>query len=297
MSTYSDLVTEVVGNLASWTRAQELATTLTENITASDTSIPVAATTVLAAGLVEIDDEAMYVSAFDTTANVLTVAPYGRGWNGSVAATHTAGARVSFNPRFPRVQVKREINKVLRALGGDLHGVGATSITSVASRYTYELPAAATRVLRVEWQSIGPAQTWIPIRKYDWNLDADTTAFPSGKSIDVLDPIVPGQTIRVVYAKDPTELSSASDDFVTVTGLPASCEDVVVYGACHRLLAFLDAARLDVSSVSEDMLDVPTPVGSATNLSKYFFGLYQDRLSEERRKLDGRHQPRIRWTR
>ena len=82
------------------------------------------------------------------------------------------------------------------------------------------------------------------MRSWSFNASANTTDFANGKSIDIMDSITPGRTIQVTYSAAPTELSSNSDVFASVTGLPSSAEDVVTYGACYRLLPALEAARL-----------------------------------------------------
>ncbi len=51
-----------------------------------------------------------------------------------------------------------------------------------------------------------------------------------------------GKFVQVIYAKAPTVLSSEDDIYETVTGLPSSTIDVIVYGTIARLIVGSDAA-------------------------------------------------------
>jgi hypothetical protein len=191
--------------------------------------------------------------------------------------------------------VKRAVNQTIAAIGDQLPAIGTHTFEYDATVVTYSMPAVAEQALEVVWQSIGPSERWVPVRRWQVNQNANTTAWPTGKSIDVFDRITPGQTVQVTYIKNPT-LLSADGDLFTSTGYTASMYDVVMYGAMARLVAPLEASRLDFKSVEADQLDAPTQFGSAQNLSKYFNQLFLMRLQEERQRVLERYQPRIRRT-
>ncbi len=69
------------------------------------------------------------------------------------------------------------------------------------------------------------------------------------------------------------DFAANTDDFVDVTGLPDSCQDVIVYGACYRLLSFLDAGRINLSSAEADLNDTKIPSSAGSSVSKYVFAL------------------------
>ncbi len=293
-TTFSEMVDEIVGNLLGYVRDQEPATHLVSAAAAADTQLAVGSVSQGAGvGAAEIDDELVWVSSVDRTNATLAIAPYGRGYQGTTAADHDANTRVTFSPRFPRHKVKRAINQTITAIGDQLPAVGTVVLTADAVSTTYELPAAAEEALEVTWQSIGPTNRWIPVKRWNTNQKANVTAFTTGKSIDILDRMTPGQPVQVTYIKNPTLFDVAGDAF-SVTGLPASAYDVVVYGTMSRLLAPIGASRLDFKSVEADQLDTPTPFESSQNLSKYFQQLFLMRLEEERKRLFSRFQPRVR---
>ena len=68
--------------------------------------------------VLEIDSELMYIWATDVPTKTLTVQ---RGFNGTTAAAHTAGAIITVNPRFPRAQVLESINDELADLSSPMH--------------------------------------------------------------------------------------------------------------------------------------------------------------------------------
>ena len=293
-TTFTELTDEIVGNLLGYVRDHEIATHLTSALNSTDVQMNLYDTSrTPGTGVIEIDDELLWAQEVDRSNNTLQVAPYGRGYQGSTAAAHSQNARVTFAPRFPRFRVKRAINQTIASIGDQVPAVGTTTFEYDAMVTTYSMPATAEQGLEVVWQSIGPSERWIPVQRYQVNQNANTTAWPTGRSIDIADRITPGQTVQVTYIKNPTLLSAGSDVF-TATGFPASLYDVVVWGTMARLVAPVESGRLDFKSVEADQLDNPTQFGSAQNLSKYFNQLFLMRLQEERQKFYERYQPRIR---
>lgn len=297
MPSFDQLTDSTMMYLHGFATVQDQSTHLTESVAADATTLKVADATALSRGLVEIGDELLWVDTVDSVSLNMQVPPYGRGFRGSTAAAHAAGTRVVSAPMFPRSMVKDAINEAIRAVYPDLFGVASTTFTYTPAVSTYALPAGAYQVLSVSWQSIGPSREWLPLRRYRVDVNADTTAFPTGATLSVYDPVVPGRTVRVVYAKQPTALSAAGDDFVSVTGLPASCEDVIRLGAAYRMVPFMDVAHLSGMSAEADFSANMRPVGSAADAGRYLLQLYQVRLQEETRRLQALYSDRSYYTR
>lgn len=297
MASFDQLVDATMLYLHGFATVQDQSTHLTESVTADATTLKVADATALSRGLVEIGDELVWVDTVDSVSLNMQVPPYGRGFRGSTAAVHAAGTRVVSAPMFPRSMVKDAINEAIRAVYPDLFGVASTTFSFTPAVSTYALPAGAYQVLSVSWQSIGPSKEWLPVRRYRVDTNADTTAFPTGSTLSVYDSIVPGRTVRVVYAKQPTALSAADDDFVSVTGLPASSEDVIRLGAAYRMVPFMDVAHLSGMSAEADFSANMRPVGGAADAGRYLLQLYQVRLQEETRRLQALYADRSYYTR
>ena len=296
MAATFDLVAQrVKQQLLGYTRDQASVSFLTNPMTSTDTTFTVDAETVtaLSRGVVEIGEEMILVKKYDkTTGLVTTYGPQGRGVEGTTATTHAMNDFVTADPRYPIARIKEAINDTIAAIYPDIWVFGEFEFNYVAARYEYPLPVAADDVYKVTWNTIGPSAIWRPARSYRFNPQTSTTAgqvkptpAPTGKTLQILDGgIVPGRAVRVTYITAPTELVNGSDLF-TSTGLEERMIDMIVYGACWRLLPGWEAGRLQQQSVESTERAPLVPTGAASDASKYYLGLYQRRLDEERDRL------------
>lgn len=298
MPTLNELVGEVKSKLIGYTLNQDRITYLSGAITASDTTLSVATTDNFAKGIIEIDDELIWVDLYNKSNATLNVAPgFGRGYNGTTAAPHSANAQVTLSPTFPRVIIKQAINDTIASVFPKLWAVSSTTFTFNSAVTTYALPDDVQDVLAVTWESVGPSKEWIPVKR--WRVDpmANAASFNSTNSISLYDPITSGRTVQVWYTAEPNTLSSNAQDYVSVTGLPLSTKDVIVLGAAARLLSFIDAGRMNFTSAEADMADTKIPSNGGTNISRYVYALYQQRLAEESGKLQGKYPTKIHYNR
>ena len=300
MPTFDQLVDEVKSNLQGYTLRQDRITYVTNagGLTTTSSAITVGSQSNLAKGIIEIDDELIWIDSFDKANNTLNVAPgFGRGYLGTTASPHSQYAQVSLSPTFPRTTIKKALNDTIRSLYPKLFAVGSTTFTFNAAQVTYPLPDDAREVLYMSWQTTGSSKEWLPIRKWRFDPLANTPTFNTQKTINLYENIQPGRTIKVWYTMVPDTMDANTDDFVDVTGLPDSCQDVIVYGACYRLLSFLDAGRINLSSAEADLNDTKIPSSAGSSVSKYVFALFQQRLQEEALKLSDQFPIRIHLTR
>jgi hypothetical protein len=300
---------EILINLAGYTFQQDRATHLTSAVTtttstsASPLILGLGSTDSVGKGIVEIDEELLWVDSFDRVANTATVSPYGRGYLGTTAATHAADSKVTISPTFPRYAVKRAINDTIRSLGSSIFAVKSTTFTYNAAVSTYAFANLNIKnILTLSWQSIGPTKEWVPIRRWDFDSIANADAF-GYESTDQVQTITlgeapqPGQLVKVIYATDPVAFTSNSEDYATVTGLPESTKDVVVLGAAYRLLSFLDPARASQVSPQADETDSKRPYGASQSATKQLYALYQQRLNEEVKSHQQNYPPRVHFSR
>ena len=300
MPTFNELVDEVKANLQGYTLRQDRITYVTNatGLTTTTSTINVGSASNLAKGIIEIDDELIWIDNFAKETNTLNVAPgFGRGYLGTTASPHSQYAQVTLAPTFPRVTIKKAINDTIRSLYPKLFAVGSTTFTFNASQVTYALPDDCREVLYMSWQTTGSSLEWLPIRKWRFDPLANTPTFNTQKTINLYENIQPGRTVKVWYTMVPDTLDANTDDFVDVTGLPESAQDVIVYGACYRLLSFLDAGRINLSSAEADLNDSKIPSSAGSSVSKYVFALFQQRLQEEALKLSDQFPIRIHLSR
>jgi len=292
MPTLSDMIDEVKVNLQGYTLKQDRVTYLANagGISTSAVSVTIGSSSNLAKGIVEIEDELLLVDTFDKASNTLTIMPgFGRGYQHSTAATHAQYSPVIIAPQFPRMSIKQAINDTIGSLYPRLWANATTTLTYNPAVTTYGLPSGIEDITTLSWQAVGPSKEWIPINR--WRMDplANTTEFASGSSISIYDRITPGRTIQVSYRKTPVILSNSTDEFTTVSGLPSSCRDVVVLGAAYKMLSYIDAGRVNLTSAEADAADTKIPSTAGGTVAKYIFALYQQRLQEESSKLSGQY--------
>lgn len=297
MTTLNSLIDDIQLDLSGFTYRQDRATYLVSPATETDLVLNVASTDNIGKGIIEIDDEMLWVDAYDRQANTITIAPFGRGYNGTTAAAHLQSAKVTITPTYPRHAVKRAINDTVNAVYPKVFAVGSTAPTFLASRTTYAVPSDAIQILSMAWQSVGPTKEWLPIRQWRWDPIAYSPAFPTGRTVSIYDNILPGRIMNIVYAHLPTQMTLITDDFEGVTGLPTSMKDVIVYGAAYRLSSYIDPARISVTSAAADEIDTKRPYGTGTNVTKQLQQLYLQRLEEESLKQKLQYPTRVHYSR
>ena len=297
MTQLIDIINDVQLDLSGFTYRQDRATYLTTAATSGDLILYVASTENIGKGIIEIDDEMMWVDSYDRQANTLTIAPFGRGYNSTTAAAHSVNTKVIITPTYPRVAIKRAINDTVQAVYPKVFAVGSTPVSFLASRTTYPVPQGAIQILSMAWQSVGPTKEWLPIRQWRWDPIAYASAFPTGRTVSIYDNVLPGRTINIVYAQLPVVMSNLTDDFETTTGLPISMRDVIIYGAAWRLSSYIDPARISVTGAAADEFDTKRPYGTGTNVTKGLQALYQQRLEEESLKQKIQFPTRVHYSR
>jgi len=300
MATLKDMIDEVRSNLAGYTMRQDRITYLANSsgLTTTDTAIQIGSSSNLAKGIIEIDEELIWIDSFDKTSNTLTAIPgFGRGYSNTSAAPHSRYAQVTLAPTFPRVNIKQAINDTINSLFPTLWTMESYTFTFNPAQNSYALPDECEDVFQVSWETVGPSKEWKMVDK--WRLDqmANTDSFNSNAAIVIYDYITPGRTVQVWYRSTPNTLDSANEDFSDVTGLPETCRDVVTLGACYRLLSYLDAGRINFTSAEAESADSKIPSSAGQSASKYIYALYQQRVKEENSKLTGKYPIRPHYTR
>jgi len=314
MTTLLDMIDEVSMNLSGYTLQQDRATHIRTDVpaTASTIAAPInlslASTDSVGKGIVEIDEELFWVDNYDRVGNTATIAPYGRAYLGTTLAAHTAGTKVTIAPTFPRFVIKRAINDTINAIGSSIFAAKTTTITSNLATSAFRLPATGNSlnirsILAVAYEAIGPSKEWIPIRNWRFDGNANSTAFTSEQTISIYDMITSGRTIQVVYSTDPSvfpELATTAltnaQVFETVSGLPASCKDLVILGATYRLLSNLDPARASMVSPQADETDSKRPYGSSQSLTRQVYTLFSQRLAEEIKNQQDKYPIRVHYS-
>ena len=118
MATFAEMVDEVRSNLAGYTLRQDRITYLANpgGINSTDRSIIIGSADNLAKGIIEIDNEMMWIDSFNVGNNTLNVIPgFGRGYNGTTPSPHAENAQITLTPTFPRTVVEQAINDTINS--------------------------------------------------------------------------------------------------------------------------------------------------------------------------------------
>lgn len=289
MTTFGELVDEVLLTLEGFTGDTGAVVGLLSNaITASDTSITVdmpptdSEGSPMSAGLVEVGDELMNAVQFDRRTGVFTSVI--RGWRGSVAAAHAEGSIIRSNPRYPRFQVQRTINDSARALFPRITAIEVVSLRTTGNRVRYELPAGTIGVHRISYEQYGGSKRWPAV--HNWRFLQDPAGEFAGSTAVEVHGIPTGRLFQVVVMKEPGQLAAADDTLESTAGLGAYTRPVIVAGAVLRLFSTVELGRALQTTVSQQMLNVQSPVGAATRMAQQLQNSYAMELQSATNKFD-----------
>lgn len=297
MATLDSMVQEVRSSLAGYTLRQDRITYLDSAINTTDLAIQVGSADNLAKGIIEIDDELIWIDNFVKANNTLNAAPgFGRGYQNTSPAPHSQYSQVVLSPTFPRTMIKQAINDTINSVYPKLWAIYSTTFTFNASQTTYALPDDCQNVIYMSWQTTGSSREWLPINRWRQDLMANTATFNSQKTVNIYENIQPGRTVQVWYAANPSTMDANTDDFADVTGLPDSCRDVITLGAAYRLLSYVDPGRINLTSAEADLADSKVPGAAGANSSRYIYALYNQRLNDESLKLSDKFPIRLHYT-
>lgn len=292
MTTFADLVAQVKQELIGYSKDQATVTYLTQPMSPTDTTFMVDQETVksITKGVIEIDDEMMLVKKFDATSGVVTIFANqnGRGYAGTIPASHAVDAIVTSDPRYPTIRIKEAINQAITAVFPELWVFGSYEFKKLAPKFEYQLPADVDNVYKVTFDTIGPSKIWQPSQSWRFNPQASMDPVEgtvTGKTLQIMDRIVPGRTVRVIYRKKPNNLVNDSDNFETTTGFPDRYVDMIRYSATARMLSANEAARLQQQAIESTERAPLVPTGAATQAAQYYWALYERRLMQEKDRM------------
>jgi hypothetical protein len=302
VTTLGNLVTQV--QLLALSDMREEMNYLGATINTSATTITLAANETLGSiqpgAYIQIDYEYMLVTAAASATNITVE----RGFGGSTPASHSSGAVINVNPRFPAVQIIQAINQDIDDLSAPANGLYQMlelSTTFIPVQQGYDMtgvdPSTVLELFEVRAYEYGPSQKYpiIPMSAVKVQRNANTSVFPSGMSFTLDQGGYPGRELRVQYkASFTTPLVNASDDVLSVTGLHVQAHDIPPLGAAARLMQFRELKRSFTEAQGEPRRAQEVPVGSSLTASKGIEMLRMQRIEAERTRLNKMYQRQAR---
>lgn len=284
MATGTAVINRTLRQLLSGTVEQR--NKLAANLTLSATTVTVTYDVAgLRAGSVfEIDTEMFYVWDVNSGSKTLTVE---RGFNGTTAATHTAGAVITVNPRFPRAQILEALNDELADLSSPMHGL--FQVVSFDLDYNghdeyVNLPPVENILDVLSVHVRITSDDYQQIRKYRLVRDLPTDDFSSGFAVR-MEQDVPNGRMRIVYKAPFTALTSESQNLTNYAGLPATCEDIVNLGVQIRMIAPRETKRNFTESQGDPRRAEEVGAGAVANSVTNLIRMRRDRITAESARL------------
>lgn len=236
--------------------------------------------------LLAIDDELVYVWSYNAATSTATVE---RGYAGSTAAAHTAGALVEVEPTYPRAHIIRALRDEILSWGASLYQIVTTTLSASATNRTVSLPAAnVIKVLDV-WRS-APTGATSPRRvSYRYLRDQDVALYPGGTAIALDQTVDSAADLFVTYAAPFTITTFDSTTSLDAIGLSDNVLDIPPLGAAWRLVTAGEVHRNDTQAHGQSRNNDDVP---ATSLARTGLGLKQlrdQRLQEETNRLNQRY--------
>lgn len=284
MSTASALLDRVNRQLLSGTieERNKLAVTVSSSDTSFVMSYDLAG---LRAGVVfEIDSELCYI--WEATSGTKTVTVE-RGYMGTTPASHTSGAIVTINPRFPKAQMLEALNQDIDDLSSPLNGLFRIVTADVdynGSDRQVDLTGATSVLDLIDVRLRYLDSDYPVIRMTRLQRDLPTTDFPSGYAI-VFDESVMAGTLRVRYKAPFTRVSALTDNLQSVSFVPVGMEDILELGVMSRMLSAREVKRNFIESQGDTRRSDEVPAGAMRDSFSNILRLRRDRIIAEAAKL------------
>lgn len=284
MSTANALLERVNRQLLSGTVEEQ--NKLSSSVNSSDTSfITTYDLNGLRAGSIfEVDSELIYIWAANSGSKTLTVE---RGYAGTTAASHSSGAIIKLNPRFPKAQMLDALNQDIDDLASPLNGlfrVVTLTLDYNGSDRQINLTGATSVIDLIDVRLRYLNDDYPYVRKTKLQRDLPTADFPSGYAIVFNEPLMAGD-LRVRYKAPFSRVSSVSDDIQSVTGVPASMEDILEMGVMSRMLSTREVKRAFIESQGDTRRADEVPNGAMRDSFGNILRLRRDRIIAEAAKL------------
>lgn len=232
----------------------------------------------------EIDSELFYV--WQATSGTKTVVVE-RGYAGTTAATHSSGAIVTLNPRFPKAQMLEALNQDIDDLSSPVNGlfrIVATDVTYNGSDRQINLTGATNVIDLIDVRLRYLADDYPVLRGVRLQRNLPTSDFASGLAL-VFDEGTIAGSLRVRYKAPFTRAASTASDIQSVCFVPESMEDILEMGVMVRMLQTREVKRNFIESQGDTRRSDEVPPGAIRDSFTNILRLRRDRIIAEKAKL------------
>ena len=241
----------------------------------------------------EIDSELFYVWDANPSTKTLTVE---RGYAGTTAASHSSGAVLTLNPRFPRAQMLDAVNADLDDLSSTANGlfrVVTTDLTYNGSDRQINITGSGTVIELLDARLRYLADDHPVLNSVRLQTGLPTTDFASGNTLVFDEPVMAG-TVRVRYKAPFVRASSEASDLTTNCFLPTTCDDIIEMGVVMRLMAAREIKRNFTESQSDTRRADEVQAGAVTQSIANIQRMRRERIVAEAGRLKAQYPIKFR---
>lgn len=284
MSTVGTVIDRTVRQLMSGTVEERNKLVASLTATATTATLTYDLKGIREGSVIQVDSELMYVWEVSVGAKTATVE---RGYNGTTAATHSSGAIVTVDPKFPRAQILEAINAEMDDLSSPMNGL--YQVKALQDTYNGSDPMMALKtpdkIIDLVSVSLRYMATDYPIlRRVRLIRDLPTDDFNSGYAIRFDEGVQAGR-LHVVYKSPFNNVTTEAQNLQNIAGIPSSCEDILMMGAQIRLVSPREIKRNFTESQGDTRRAEEVGTGSVASSINNLIRLRRDRITAEAAKL------------
>jgi len=284
MSTVGTVIDRTVRQLMSGTVEERNKLVASLTATATTATLTYDLKGIREGSVIQVDSELMYVWEVSVGSKTATVE---RGYNGTTAATHSSGAIVTVDPKFPRAQILEAINAELDDLSSPMNGL--YQVKALQDTYNGSDPMMALKtpdkIIDLVSASLRYMATDYPIlRRVRLIRDLPTDDFNSGYAIRFDEGVQAGR-LHVVYKSPFNNVTTEAQNLQNIAGIPSSCEDILMMGAQIRLVSPREIKRNFTESQGDTRRAEEVGAGSVAGSINNLIRLRRDRITAEAAKL------------
>ena len=237
-----------------------------------------------AGGVIQIDNELMYVWEVSSGSKSITVE---RAWNGTTAAAHAAGAVAIVDPKFPRSQILEAINAEIDDLSSPMNGLYQIKSLELNYNGTWNMINLPTTDKIIDLVSVTVryiATDYPVIRKCRLIRDLPNDDFSAGYAIRFDEQVRAGRMI-VVYKAPFANVTTEAQNLQNIAGFPTTAEDILIMGAQIRLVSPREVKRNFTESQGDTRRSEEVPTGSVSSSINNIIRMRRDRITAEAARL------------
>jgi hypothetical protein len=284
MSSVGTVVDRTLRQLMSGVVEERNKTTLAINAATTTVTFQYDLNGIRPGGVIQLDSELMYVWEISAGSKSVTVE---RGWNGTTAAAHAASSVATVDPKFPRAQILEAINAELDDLASPMNGLFQIKILELNYNGTDLMVNLPTTDKIIDLISVSLryiSTDYIKVRRCRLIRDLPNDDFNTGYAIRFDEQVRAGRMI-IVYKSPFSNITTETQNIQNVTGLPTSCEDILILGSQIRLVGPREIKRNFTESQGDTRRSDEVPSGSVSNSITNLLRMRRDRITSEAAKL------------